>query len=183
MNLEQIIDEVNKDLDDSLDTEDILGWVNRCMDDLSVIAKKEDKKTADISSINAYELPDDVLEIVRVVVNGDDLDRTGYEVWNNVLSLQNGPDSGLLELYYYRRLAHLTDDTGGIPEIDPAFHDLFVLYTVAHNQFMEEEPEKEMDAMNRYYRRKQEYTDFMRKNSVRFNQTSKIKNAYSSYWG
>jgi hypothetical protein len=189
MNLEQIIEEINKDLDDTLDHADIIGWVNRCVDDLSIITKKEDKKLADISSLNAYELPEDLLEMVLVLVNNEEYDpiylgdttSKGYKVWGNVLSLIDGPDSGAIELYYYKRLPYLVN-VEDVPEIDKAFHDLFVLYTVAHNQFMEEETERQMDALNRYMSRKREFDAFMKKNTARFNSTRKIKNVYSAWW-
>jgi hypothetical protein len=39
MNLEQIIEEINKDLDDTFDNGELIGWINRCIDDLTPFAK------------------------------------------------------------------------------------------------------------------------------------------------
>jgi hypothetical protein len=186
MNLEQIIEEINKDIDDTVDSSDIIGWVNRCLDDLSPLTKKEDKKLADISPLNAYELPTDYAEMVLVLVNGIKFEpvslsnpySTGYKVWNKVLFLQNGPDSGQIELYYYRRLNHIAEETD-IPEIEPSFHDLFVLYTVAHHQFAEEEPERQLDAMTRYMNRKREYQEFILQNSFIYNAQQQITDLWS----
>jgi hypothetical protein len=181
MNLGQLYIEINKDLDDTLNSGDLLGWINRCMDDLSPIAKKEAKTSYEITS-NEFELPEDLMEIIRVVVKGEDVDRTQYSVWANTLSFNSAPTSGTMELYYYRRLAQLTGDISEVPEIDPTYHDVFILYTIAHQQFMEDEPERQMDAMERYYRRKNEYEAFMRRNNVRFNPKTKIQNVYSEWW-
>jgi hypothetical protein len=178
MNLEQIINEINKDLDDTQNNGDLIGWINRCMDDLSPIAKKEGKKTAEVSPLNAYELPKDVMEVVSVIVNKEEYDRTQYIVWGNVLSLTTELDSGTIDLYYYRRLVNLTGATDEIPEIEPSFHDLFVLYTIAHQQFMEDEPERELDAMERYRKRKSEYEAFMQRNSTRPMFQTQVKNVY-----
>lgn len=182
MNLEQLYNEINKDLDDSQNSGDLLGWINRCMDDLSPIAKKEAKASYEITSLNEYELPSDLMEIVRVVVNGEDVDRAEYSVWGNVLSFKEVPGIGPVELFYYRRLSRLTGDISEIPEIDPAYHDVFILYTIAHQQFMEDEAERQMDAMERYYRRKNEYEAFMRRNNVRFNPKTRIQNVYAKWW-
>jgi hypothetical protein len=177
MNLDQIIEEVNKDIDDTLESEVIIGWVNRCIDELSHITKKEDKKIADIAPENAYQLPDDYTDMVLLLVNGQQYDpvpirntiSTGYKLWGNVLSLQNAPDSGQLELYYHRRLNHVETESD-VPEIESSFHDLLILFTVAHNRFMEDEPGQETDAMSRYERRKREYQDFIMQSSYSYQQ-------------
>jgi hypothetical protein len=190
MNLEQITDEINKDLDDTVDSEDVLGWINRCVDDLSPIAKQESKQTIEITTTNSYELPEDLGELVLVLVNGEpyeavvigDSTSIGYQLWGKSLSLRNGAESGQIELFYYQRLAHLAE-TEDVPAIDEAFHDLFILYTVGHHQFADDEVERQNDALSRYYRRKNEFEAFMRRNTVRFNPKHRIKNVYSSNWG
>lgn len=182
MNLEQIIEEINRDIDDSLEVDELLGWVNRCMDDLSPVAKKESKIVYDISETNAYELPSDWMGTVLVMVNGKQYEAVplndtsaGYKVWGNVLSLQNGPSDGQIELYYYRRLAHL-EKMEDVPEIEPSYHDLFVLYTVAHHQFMDDELEREGDAITRYNARRQEFQVFMQRKAPVIQ--TKIKDVY-----
>lgn len=170
MNLDQLVDEVNKDLDESLDAGEITAWFNRALDDLSPITKKETKYSVEISS--SITLPDDLLEIVFVMADDSELypvqiqDKTskGYKVWGNELTLQNAPESGLLEVYYYKRLSHLSESED-IPEIESSFHDLLILYAVAHYRYADEEPELQMNAMNRYFQRKQEYESFVSYNS------------------
>jgi hypothetical protein len=172
MNLEQIIEEVNRDLDESLESSEILGWINRCIGDLSSIAKKETKSVFEISTLNGYELPEELLEMVLVLVNGMKFDTvpltdswsTGYKKWGMVLSLQNAPTEGQMEVYYYKRLSYL-EKLDDVPEIEEAFHDLFVLYTIAYNQFMEEESDRQMDAISRYNIRKAEFQRFVMDNS------------------
>jgi hypothetical protein len=184
MNLEQIINEINKDLDDTQDNGDLIGWINRCVDDLSPIAKKETKNVYDITSENTYELPEDMLELVLILVNGIEYQSvplnnsytTGYKIWEK-LSLQNSPESGTIEVYYYKRLNHL-ENLADVPEIEQSFHDLFVLYTIAHNQFMEDEPERQMDAISRYNNRRQEYQAFVMKNSFTLNVQQQIKDVW-----
>lgn len=170
MNLEQLIDEVNKDLDDSLDSGDITAWLNRALDDLTPITRKEAKYSTDISS--HVILPEDLFEIAFILADGSEFrnvpirnnSNSGYKVWGNELTLQNAPESGILEVFYYKRLAHL-EDSSDIPEIDPAYHDLLVLYATALSQYAEEEPERQMDAMNRYFNRKREYEAYIQRNS------------------
>ncbi|MEH7082965.1 hypothetical protein V7139_09555 [Neobacillus drentensis] len=185
MNFEQIVNEINKDLDDTQDNGDLIGWINRCVDDLSPIAKKEAKNVYDITSLNTYELPVDMIELVVILVNGleyhsvplNNSYSTGYKIWGNILSLQNTPESGTIEIYYYKRLNHL-ENLADIPEIEPSFHDLFVLYTIANNQFMEDEPERQMDAISRYNNRKQEFQAFVMKNSFTLNAQKQITDAW-----
>lgn len=185
MNLQDIINEINKDVDDSLERDDIIGWVNRCIDDLSPIAKKEEQTTYELATENAYELPDNYFELFLVMVEGcsyrmvplTDSYSRGYKVWGNVLSLQNQPDSGQMDLYYYRRLNHVADDED-IPEIEPSFHDLFILYTVAYNRFAEDEPEQQANAMSRYHVRKQEFQDYILRNNNKLHGQRVVRDIY-----
>ncbi|MED4225628.1 hypothetical protein [Neobacillus cucumis] len=60
MNLEQIINEINKDLDDSIDNEELIGWINRCRYDLLPYAQFQ--KSSVISTVvdqKEYDLPAD----------------------------------------------------------------------------------------------------------------------------
>ena len=188
MNLEQIIEEVNRDLDDTLENEAVIGWVNRCIDDLTPLAKKEALLITDANILNSYDLPEDLHEIGFVVADDTEYERIafndnankGFKIWANTLFLQPAVSSGSVQLYYYKKLAHVAE-TEDIPEIEEQFHDLFVLYTVAYNQFMEEEPEKQADAMNRYNMRKRDFAEYVRK--TRDYRQAQIKNVYSTYWG
>ncbi|MEK5065895.1 phage adaptor protein [Cytobacillus sp. FSL R5-0596] len=173
MNLEQLIEEVNKDLDDSLDSADITGWINRGLDDLTPIAKKETMKITGVTPENVYTLPDDLHEIAFVRVNGEEMlpislqDKTsrGYKEWGGVLYLQPAQESGDIELFYYKKLSPLVD-MQDVPEIPSAYHDLLVLYATALSQYAEEEPERQIDALNRYYRRKEEFQRYIQSSSL-----------------
>lgn len=175
MNLSELIEEVNKDLDDSLDNGDVTGWINRALDDLTPITKKEAKAVIGIAASMA--LPEDLFELSLLLTDEGELypltlrDKTskGYKVWGNELTLQNGPSEGDIELYYYKCLAHLEEDED-TPEIDPSYHDLLILYAVAHSQYAEEEPERQIDAMNRYLARKREYESFILRKSFQSNE-------------
>ncbi|MEK3819686.1 hypothetical protein MKY20_11525 [Cytobacillus sp. FSL W8-0315] len=169
MNLTEIIEEVNKDIDDSLDNGEISGWVNRALDDLTPIAKAEAKYNSDSAP---FQLPNDFFDIAHLFVGDEEYfpvelnDRVsrGYRLWGKEVTLQKNTGSGEIELYYYKRLTHL-ENGDDVPEIDPAFHDLLILYTIAYSQFADEEPERQMDAMNRYFQRKREFETFASKHS------------------
>jgi hypothetical protein len=185
MNLGQIINEINKDLDNTQNNGDLIGWINRCMDNLSPIAKQEAKTVYEITSLNGYELPGDLLEMTLVLVNGIQFDAvplndswsTGYKKWGNVLSLQNAPSDGQVEVYYFKRLAHLVNSED-VPEIEPVFHDLFILYTIAQQQFMEDEPERQMDALTRYNNRNGEFNRYLMANSFVYNAQRQITDVW-----
>lgn len=177
MNLSQIIAQVNRDFGDTYSNSDITDWVNRCLDDLSPLAKMEEKKVTDIQDSNVYELPDDLHEIRFVLVGGKEFNqipltdtrRQGYKVWAGELTTQMGPLiqplTGQVELYYYRKLNHLAN-TSDIPEIEEPFHDLLILYTIGQMQFEDEDYEDRPDYMTRYQQRKAEYASYVqRKNS------------------
>lgn len=177
MNLEQLIEEVNQDIDDSLDSGDITKWINRGLDNLTPIAKKEAKSNIEISP--PIKSPEDLFEIVHLFAGEDEYlpvpikDRSskGYKIWGDEITLQGGPETGEIEVYYYKRLTHL-EDSEDVPEIDPSFHDLLILYAVAHSQFAEEEPERQIDAMNRYMQRKREFESFVARQS---NETYQVR--------
>lgn len=182
MNLSQLIAEVNKDIDDNIADADIIGWFNRCLDELSMLARKEALAITAVDTSNIYELPPDLMEVVAVRVNGseylqipfNDAYGTGYKVWANNLYLQPQAESGDVELFYHKNLAHLSESED-VPEIEPSFHDLLVLYAVAYSQFMDEELERQSDAMIRYRQRKEEYESFINRNT---NMIHQIRIAY-----
>lgn len=161
MNLSQLQQEVNKDIDDKLPNADITGWFNRCLDELTPITKKEALTTLAVSSTNEYALPSDLLEIAAVKVDGEIYN---FNTWANTLYLEPAIETGEIEIFYYKRLPHLVE-AGDIPEIEPSFHDLLILYAVAYSQFMDEELERENDAIMRYRQRRIEYENFIHRNS------------------
>lgn len=168
MNLEQIINEVNKDIDDSIGDEEIKGWVNRGIDDLSPLVKKEAYVMTNVTQENRYDLPADLMEIAFIRADGreypyipiNDNDSTGYKVWGGKLYFQPEIDNGEVELFYHKRLNHL-DALTDEPEFEPAFHDLLVLYAISQSQFADEEPQRQIDAMNRYLGRKEEFKSYL----------------------
>lgn len=179
MKLSDIIRQVNRDLDEDYENGDIIDWINRCIDDLAPIAKKEAKATFSITTENSYPLPADFLEMVEVqtVKTGEDgrkehrtltqvqqrdYDSMGYKIWAGTLSTQKAIDVGEIELYYYRKPSYLSStNMDAEPEIDSSFHDMFILYAVGHMQFTEEEYDGRPDMLTRYYQRKDEYQAFM----------------------
>lgn len=185
MNVKQLIEEVNKDIDDSLDNADIIGWFNRCLDDLTPIVRKEALKITDADTSNTYELPEDLHEIAfirsaeteyRLIPLNDKTSR-GYKVWGEILYMQPPVESGELELFYYKRLDHV-EDGEDVPEIDPAYHDLLALYAIAHYQYADEEPQRQQDAMNRYFQRKNDYQTYIMRNSNEVHQVSIVNPVY-----
>jgi hypothetical protein len=167
LKLSDIIKQVNRDIDDSYANADIIDWVNRCLDELTPIAKKEKKTAFTITSDNSYTVPSDWHDTALVVVDKtryallaqEDYDNKGYRQWESNISLQNGPDSGTVELFYYKRLTKLVNPDE-VPEIEEEFHDLLILYASAHSQYADEEPERQQDAMMRYLSRKRDYETY-----------------------
>lgn len=173
MDLSQIIKQVNRDVDDAYSNADITDWVNRCLDELTPLAKKEASTVLTITSTNSYDLPADLFQVAMVLVNNDQYDYVpfqdrntkGYRLWANQLFIQPNLDisealTGEIELYYYKKFTHLVNPEE-IPELEEPFHDLLVLYASAMSQYMDSLPEKQTDALNRYYARKQEYADYI----------------------
>ena len=65
MNLREIINEVLKDIDDSLSDSDIIGWVNRALDDLTPVAKYQKVAVINLGAGNRnVEIPTDLHELV-----------------------------------------------------------------------------------------------------------------------
>lgn len=165
MNLQELIKEVNKDIDDSLSNADITQWLNRALDDLTPVAKY--KKTAVIPLFvggSNYSLPTDLQEI-ELVMGENELfeiplkDRTsrGYKKWGDTITLQPTPDNdGELTLYYHAKLPHLKNNDD-VPAIPSHYHDLLVLYTVARAKYQDEEPEMQMNAWSEYQAKRREF--------------------------
>lgn len=170
MELADIIRQVRRDLEEEPDAGDVVDWVNRALDDLTSIAKKEARTSFVITPENAYPLPSDFHDFAYVIVGQEIYDclpqedfwKKGFKVWGDVLSLQAGPDTGTIELYYYRKLQHLSSiDTAAVPEIEEPFHDLLILYALGQLQFTEEDYDDRPDSMIRYQQRKAEYANYM----------------------
>jgi hypothetical protein len=185
MNLQEIIDEINKDVDDELENEDIVGWVNRCLDDLTPVARYQKLMTITTTSgVNTYSLPSDLTKVVQVVdnttplnpLNVSDFNKDGYKVFANQLILQPTPeDEREITLYYEGNLPYLTE-ASDVPVIHSSFHDLFVLYTVARFMYKDDETYRKSDAFAEYVQRKREFVRFMNRPSI-----ESIRNVYGGW--
>jgi hypothetical protein len=160
MNVSDIWTEVSRDLGTSVPLPELVSLINRALDDLTPVAKKEIKKTTDIVDSNSYELPADLHHLRNVVVNGDvyrliNIGGTcGYQLWGDEITLIGGPTSGTVEIYYEKQLAHV-DAQDDVPEIEPEYHNLFVLY--AKSQLIRDDSAKRQEVAMQYEQRKREY--------------------------
>jgi hypothetical protein len=172
MNLEQIIEEINKDLDDTFDNGELIGWINRCVDDLTPFAKSQ--KSAVISLVSGqktYDVPTDFMKMAALIdtvgalyeVPLRDFNSPGYKLFGNQLIIQPTPtENKELDLYYEGTLPHLVELTDE-PQIPSQFHDLFILYTVAKRQYQDDEEARQMNAWSDYQSRKSDFISFNRK--------------------
>jgi hypothetical protein len=185
MNLQEIIDEVNKNVDDELDNIDVIGWVNRCIDDLTPVARYQ--KIYPITTqdgVNTYSLPSDLTKIVQLTdntctlspLNMSDLKRNGYKVFANQLILQPTPDDARqLTLYYEGNLPYL-ENMDDVPVIHQSFHDLFVLYAMLKFMYKDDEAARKADAQSEYIARKRDFVRFMSRSAI-----EPIKDVYSRW--
>jgi hypothetical protein len=171
MNLSEIQKEINKDIEDTIQPGDSLGWINRALDDLSPYAKHQKLHTINTESgIKKYSLPEDLIEITQLVDEDKgqlfnllpmtDFTSYGYKLWGKELILQPIPkESKELNLYYYGRLPHLVNPDD-VPEIPSQFHDLLVLYAVSRYMYSDEEESMQQNAMQEYFMRKDQFINF-----------------------
>lgn len=174
MKVSELIKEVNKDIYDKLQNGDIIGWLNRALDDLSPVSRYQKSQTISVvADQKDYALPTDMVELVYLVDEKQvfeypihDMESSGYKIWGNTLTIQPTPaESKELTLYYYARLPHLTlFDQEAEPVIRSDFHDLLVLYAVAKAKYMDDEESLQVNAWNEYQLRKQQFAAEMMKN-------------------
>lgn len=177
MKQSELIKQVNRDLEEEYDAADINEWLNRCLDDLTPVAKKEAKANITITVDNSFLTPADLHELDYVEVNDceyklvpiRDKSSTGYKLWDGQLSLQNGPTDGTIDLYYHKKLTHLANPDD-VPEIEEEFHDLLILYAIGHLQFTEEDYDDRPDLLNRYQQRKNEFASYVAQQRYRMTQ-------------
>ena len=184
MKLSEILREINKDIDDSLPNGDLIGWVNRALDDLTPYANVQKSTTITlVPDQKAYDVPADLLRVSYLLddnkplfpVQMNDFNSYGYKRWGNQFILQPTPEEvKTLDLYYQARLPHLinSDDVPSIPE---EFHDLLVLYATAMAKYQDEELEMQQEVMQRYLIRKETFIQ-----SQYANDPSEIQDV--SYW-
>jgi hypothetical protein len=185
MNLTELVDEVNKDLDDSLSKAEIKGWLNRALDDLTPYANYQKSSTISlVADQKQYTLPSDLFKIVHLLdeeklveyhpIPVNDLRSTGYKKWGNEIIFQPVPkESKDLTLYYHAKLPHLVNDTD-TPVIPEEFHDLLVLFAVAKAKYQDEEETMQNNAMQEYLMRKDQFIAHM--------QTGEIYTINEVYW-
>lgn len=168
MNLKDIIYEINKDIDDEFDNADLIGWINRALDDLSPVANYQ--AFADITLVadqKVYPLPAELVKLIQVIDESgtgrlyeqplNDFTSCGYKVIGRNLVIQPKPTKpGTLTLYYESSLPHLKNPED-VPVIRPDFHDLLVLYAVARARYQDEEVGLQMNAMSEYKNRRSQF--------------------------
>lgn len=173
VNLEEIIEEINKDADDTLDNSEVIGWINRGLDDLTILAKYQRVATVMvISGQKEYELPSDLVSLKHVVMNGKLLkeipigeSKEGYKLWEQLILQPTPTEDAQIELYYYATLPRVIEMTD-VPKIPSLFHDLLVYYTLAKYNFREEEETIQLNAWNDYLNRKTEFARYMNRTTI-----------------
>lgn len=183
MNLQQILNEVNKDIDDSLETGTLIGWINRALDIASPIAKYQQRITL-LFEYNKgdYDLPDDLIRLAHVIGTQRtyeeipllDNEGTGYKMWGNTIGFQNLNEPAV-EMYYYAYYPHL-QNLEDVPALPSIFHDLLVLYAVGRARYQDEEENLQALAMREFVQRLDEFRVFS--SDKRKNTSVKIKSRW-----
>lgn len=186
MQLSDIINEINKDIDEDLDYDEVIGWINRCIDDLSPYANYQKiTQLTTTPGVDTYPLPSDLTKRIQLVDGKEvleclelaDFNKKGYKIYANQLIVQPMPDEvKTLTLYYDASLPYLKNMTD-IPVIHTNFHDLFVLYGVARFMYKDDETYRKGDAMAEYNSRKRDFIQFMNKSEI-----TKIIDVYNLGW-
>lgn len=155
MNLKELIAEVNKDIDDSLQNADITGWINRGLDELSIFAKFKKKISIPLpANTTDLPLPNDIVEIIKI---SDGSQEVNYEKWGDIAEINEQFNTDkTLTLYYYARLPHLKNPND-VPVLPLHFHDLLVLYAVAKAKYQDEELEMYEVAWTDYLSRQNDF--------------------------
>lgn len=165
MKVNDILKQVNRDIDDVYNLGDIVDWVNRCLDDLTSVSKRQSSVV-----LNApYTLPTNLHELLFVSQNNrfiktlpmNDPYGEGYKRWGDSLTVQN-LDTSPLTIYYHRKLNKVSggDD---IPDLEEEFHDLFILFCLGNAQFYDEDYELRPNKLGEYEARKQKYIQYIEK--------------------
>jgi len=180
MNLKELRFEILKDNSDPIANTEMNGWINRALDDLSMIARYTKSIYIPMTSgATDYVLPADFLEVdamschlSRLPLN--DFHSEGYKLIGSTLKFQNTRIKGNIELIYIASLPHLASDTD-IPAIPTPFHDLLVLFSVSKAKFKDELDDMQRVALREYNLRKEDFIRYInRTRSV----PRPIKNVY-----
>ncbi|WP_026676775.1 hypothetical protein [Fictibacillus gelatini] len=171
MNLSQMIDEINKDTDDTFDMSTLLGWINRALDLASDVMRYEKRTTLFLEEgVSDYDLPADLMTLIYVIgSNGpykelDLLDQngSGYKRWGNIIGFQNITET-VVDMYYLAYLPHLVNPED-VPALPMPFHDLPVLYAVAKAKYQDEEENLYGAAFSEFNNRLRELGQFVARN-------------------
>lgn len=166
MNLTELTKQINRDIDDSYSNGDIKEWINRGIDDLTPVARKEAPKM----TLNyPYMLPGELHKIVHIKQNGMDVE---YELWAEEISLKDG-NTDPIDLYYYKRLKKLQNPED-VPDFEEEYHDLLILYSLGHIQYHDEDYDDRPDALNRYAQRKLEFQQYRERKQSRGRVNQKV---------
>lgn len=186
MQLSDIIYEINKDIDEELDFDELIGWINRCIDDLSPIANYQKMIPLTVTpGVDTYDMPTDLTKRIQIVdgtrvLPHQDLSNftdEGYKIYANKIIIQPMPtETKTLTLYYDASLPYLKNMTD-IPVIHQNFHDLFILYGVARFMYKDDETYRKGDAMSEYNSRKRDFERFMNKADI-----APIVDVYNMRW-
>jgi hypothetical protein len=177
MNVDEIYRQVNRDISDAYNLQDIIDWVNRALDDLTPIAKKQAKVT-----LNSPYILDDTFHQVHMIQQGSnilnpltlqDLDHPGFKIWDNTITLQLTDDTGPIDVYYYRKFKRIVAGPD-VPELETEFHDLLILYCLGKAQFFDEDYEFRPDQLGTYGARKLEYEKYIEKRNRKRKVTEKV---------
>jgi hypothetical protein len=175
-----VINQINRDIDEEYDNGDIIDWINRCSDDLTPIARIQASQSYAITAVTdsftfhetrhrdySMKVTDSHNESTFYYpVSVTDPQPKGYVAWGNSFTLQNGPTSGTITYYYYQKIAQMTLEQLNVEmQIDSEFHDLYILYGRGQIQFTEEDQKGNSDredSMNMYLARKREFERHIR---------------------
>jgi hypothetical protein len=164
MKVNDILRQVNRDIDDQYNLLDVVDWINRCLNDLTPIAKRQ----ASMSLNSPFTLPTNLHELLFVSQNNqflkklsmEEYSNEGYKQWGDVLTTQNTGISHLT-IYYHRKLDKVANGED-VPDLEEEFHDLLIYFCLGSMQFYDEDYERP-DSFGRYQARKQEYIQYIEK--------------------
>jgi hypothetical protein len=151
VNLTDLTKQINRDIDDSYSNGDIKEWINRGIDDITPVAKKEARTTLTYP----YVLPADLHKIAFIKVNGVKVE---YDQWGDEITPKEG-NQNPIDLYYYKRLTKL-QNADDVPDFEEEYHDLLILYALGQIQYHDEDYDDRPDALNRYAQRKLEFQQY-----------------------
>jgi hypothetical protein len=165
VNLTDITKQVLRDIDDSYGNGDVKEWINRGIDDLTPVAKKEAKATL----THPYVLPTDLHKIAFIKQNNIKVE---FDQWGDEITLKDG-NKDPIDLYYYKRLTKL-QNADDVPDFEEEYHDLLILYALGQIQFHDEDYEDRPDSLGRYAQRKLEFQQYRERKRSKGRVTQKV---------